>query len=420
MEPDIKEIEIIEKTAGIDLDDLGLSVRLYNCLRRGGYCTLTDVMLESPESFSKIRNFGRTSEQELLALRNFVLASDKETIIQHCENRAEINLQNEGIITEPSDDFSVLETIFGKKLESPEVLFRNDAGDYCIDIDVREIPFSVRTMNILVTNGMDSLLKASSFRYYDLIKLRGMGRKSVNELLDVIKNKVIVNEANEEVDGELISEAIIKVEEFFSPIIDSTVLDNKRKELGAAILQVCGSNENEMALSEETMADIAKSNPIRQQLKQLVLSAVSDKIYYGIDRRILITVVSNQNSAFYAIFDEIIESMISDNQIRIISGKVYRYKAFLNEWISTLEGNSRIALECRCQGMTLEETGEKLGLTRERVRQVVAKTLKRRPKIYEDDYKEFIENYCFTKEEFESLFSLAREQVNYLLLSTTI
>lgn len=417
MEPDIREIEIIEKTAGIDLDDLGLSVRLYNCLRRSGYCTLTDVMLEKPESFSKIRNFGRTSEQELLALRNFVLASDKETIIQHCENRAGINLQNEGIETEPSDDFSVLESIFGRKLESPEVMFRNDAGDYCIDIDVREIPFSVRTMNILVTNGMDSLLKAASFRYYDLIKLRGMGRKSVNELLDVIKNKVIVNEANEEVDGELISEAIIKVEDFFSPIIDSTDLENKRKELGAVILQVCGPNENEMVLSEEVMADIAKSNPIRQQLKQLVLSAVSDKIYYGIDKRTLITVVSNQNAAFYAIFDEIIESMISDNQIRIISGKVYRYKAFLNEWINTLEGNSRITLECRCQGMTLEETGEKLGLTRERVRQVVAKTLKRRPKIYEDDYKEFIEKYYFTKEEFESLFNLAREQVNYLLLS---
>ena len=417
MEPDLRKIEIIKKTAGIDLDDLRLSVRLYNCLRQSGYCTLTEVMLEAPEKFSKIRNFGRISEQELLALRNFVLASDKETILQYCENRTGMNLQNENLTAKHTDNFSVLETIFDRKLESSEIMFKNDAGDYCADIYVKEIPLSVRTMNVLVTNGIDSLLKATSYRYYDLIKLRGMGRKSVNELLDVIKDKVIVNEASEDIDSESINEAIAKVESFFSPVLDSTALDKKRKELGAVILQICGSNENEMVLNEEVMVDIAKYNPIRQQLKQLVLSAVSDKIYCGIDRRTLITVVSNQNSTFYTIFDEIIESLIFEKQIRIVSGKVYRYKAFLNEWINTLEGNNRIALECRCQGLTLEETGEKLGLTRERIRQVVAKTLKRRPKIYEDDYEEFIEKFFFTKEEFESLFNLTRVQVNYLLLS---
>lgn len=60
--------ELIAKTADIDLADLPMSIRLYNCLRRGGYATLTDVMIEAPDKFSQIRNFGKTSEQELMTI----------------------------------------------------------------------------------------------------------------------------------------------------------------------------------------------------------------------------------------------------------------------------------------------------------------------------------------------------------------
>lgn len=45
--------------------------------------------------------------------------------------------------------------------------------------------------------------------------------------------------------------------------------------------------------------------------------------------------------------------MILTNQVREVSGKLYKYKVFLNEWVDSLEGNSRIVIEGRCKGMTL-------------------------------------------------------------------
>lgn len=62
MMPDANLEEIIQKTSEIDLDDMHLSLRFYNYLKRGGYKILTDVMTEVPDKFLKIRNFGKNCE----------------------------------------------------------------------------------------------------------------------------------------------------------------------------------------------------------------------------------------------------------------------------------------------------------------------------------------------------------------------
>ena len=49
------------------LEDLGLSVRTYNCLKRAGIKTLGDILLLTQERLMKIRNLGRKSWEEVLA-----------------------------------------------------------------------------------------------------------------------------------------------------------------------------------------------------------------------------------------------------------------------------------------------------------------------------------------------------------------
>lgn len=85
--------ELIAKTADIDLADLPMSIRLYNCLRRGGYATLTDVMIEAPDKFSQIRNFGKTSEQELMTIIQFARTASREQILDYCQKKVWVESQ---------------------------------------------------------------------------------------------------------------------------------------------------------------------------------------------------------------------------------------------------------------------------------------------------------------------------------------
>ena len=48
---DLNIHKLSDKTAGIDLSEINMSIRLYNCLRRAGYKTLSDIMAEAPEVF---------------------------------------------------------------------------------------------------------------------------------------------------------------------------------------------------------------------------------------------------------------------------------------------------------------------------------------------------------------------------------
>ena len=70
-----KEIEIMEKkvdaesTAPVDIviDELELSVRSYNCLKRAGINTVGELVNKTPDEMMKVRNLGRKSLEEVLA-----------------------------------------------------------------------------------------------------------------------------------------------------------------------------------------------------------------------------------------------------------------------------------------------------------------------------------------------------------------
>ena len=64
----IAEPEAVEKTEGKDvsIDELELSVRSYNCLKRAGINTVKELCNKTPEEMMKVRNLGRKSLDEVL------------------------------------------------------------------------------------------------------------------------------------------------------------------------------------------------------------------------------------------------------------------------------------------------------------------------------------------------------------------
>ena len=56
-----------EKVLEMNLDELELSVRSYNCLKRAGINTVEELCNRTPEDMMKVRNLGRKSLEEVLA-----------------------------------------------------------------------------------------------------------------------------------------------------------------------------------------------------------------------------------------------------------------------------------------------------------------------------------------------------------------
>jgi DNA-directed RNA polymerase subunit alpha len=56
-----------EKVLEMNIDELELSVRSYNCLKRAGINTVDELINKTPEDMMKVRNLGRKSLDEVLA-----------------------------------------------------------------------------------------------------------------------------------------------------------------------------------------------------------------------------------------------------------------------------------------------------------------------------------------------------------------
>ena len=62
-----KENDGKEQVLVMNIDELELSVRSYNCLKRAGINTVEELINKTPEDMMKVRNLGRKSLEEVLA-----------------------------------------------------------------------------------------------------------------------------------------------------------------------------------------------------------------------------------------------------------------------------------------------------------------------------------------------------------------
>ena len=62
-----KEENDKEKALEMSIDELELSVRSYNCLKRANINTVEELINKTPDEMMKVRNLGRKSLDEVLA-----------------------------------------------------------------------------------------------------------------------------------------------------------------------------------------------------------------------------------------------------------------------------------------------------------------------------------------------------------------
>lgn len=62
-----KPVDGKERILEMNIDELELSVRSYNCLKRAGINTVQQLCAKTPDDMMKVRNLGRKSLEEVLA-----------------------------------------------------------------------------------------------------------------------------------------------------------------------------------------------------------------------------------------------------------------------------------------------------------------------------------------------------------------
>lgn len=87
----------------------------------------------------------------------------------------------------------------------------------------------------------------------------------------------------------------------------------------------------------------------------------------------------------------------------------------MDEWLDTIDARHADALRMRFDGATLQEVGDKLSITRERVRQMCESALSNRVLLKADVYQSFVDRYVMTPGQFSSITGLSERDYRYLM-----
>lgn len=103
-----------------------------------------------------------------------------------------------------------------------------------------------------------------------------------------------------------------------------------------------------------------------------------------------------------------------DYDARLI--RTHRYS--IDEWLAQLDERQASMLRMRFEGSTLQEVGDELSVTRERVRQVCDKAFDKRPALRADEYRLLTDRYAMSPSQFVVITGLDEADYHYLKMTS--
>lgn len=390
----------------IPIERLGLSGRSYNCLKRNGVHDTGALLVLSREELSSMKNMGKGSVNEVMEIINKLESGDyKELQINKGENS---DYKKEIVLHYVAEDTLLKEPV--------SIMFRDQDGLYVEDISVDNLQFSMRTIGILMRSHYTTVCKIINMKYSKLRNLKGMGVKSLDEIISKLSDIILIRYSDEDKDEYgSISGHLEQLTKDFSDCIEDKV---KMQLLGSIKTSLLKKDLSEY---ESKGIDILDNIPLLRMLyeenttKKIMQTIVLSFLKNGAATYLMIKDNMPKTFILSGMFAEIIQEMLDAKRIEETEDGYCIFYPSVLEYIDSMD-NDKIAqaLKCRLEGKTLEETGNKLGITRERVRQLVKRALGKLPKVKEDQFKYWFENYDLSKEDFISIFNINGESYNYI------
>ncbi|MDD3137806.1 MAG: DNA-directed RNA polymerase subunit alpha C-terminal domain-containing protein [Lachnospiraceae bacterium] len=367
----------------ISVNSLGLSGRATNALNRIEIHTLEQLLNTSIEEIEKERNIGARTVQEI------------QEFVQKCVNG---NIDLNSLIDRVSDSTQ----------DKKERRFSEEEIEEMSRYAITELKLSARAENTLLRIGCDTIGKLAIFPEDELRELKGLGKKSCDEVISELSNWIEKNllSFNENDEEEIISDEernfFIRLTEILFPI---------KQFYWKQLREVCNqklSNSLVKSFDMETICDgliseIVSLNEFYIPLKNFFLGLVPD----GIARTE--EFLEKMKDIDFQFNNDLIVKRLFDGKICSQDGEVcYLNKPNVTQYLSDnkTDFESRIyeMLMRRLHGESLQSIGEEYDVTRERVRQILVKTARKMPDVFEDYYRIPYEYFKFTKEEFCNAF----------------
>lgn len=326
------------------------------------------------------------------------------------------------------------------------ILKNNNDFETIKDIPLKNIVISKRLFNVLINNGINTIEELMNQNFSEVIKLRNLGKKSIDEL------ETFINQINQKYNYEIVSfdnnvkdEKIQKIQAFEDTfdkqIIDSQYSKTSIDDCGLSIrLKNALIKHNIYYLNDFLKTPIVElkeyPNLGKKCLKEVVdlkIKVIEQNTFSDDNSDYIFNVIQNisDNESISIIMlknhltnntNYPVEKLINDLGILRTSGKIeytmdgvrIRYPHLKNvlEGIDSL--SDKMILIERFNGKTLEEIGKQRNVTRERIRQKLAKLVKRIPKVYEDKYVSIYGAYSFSLDEFCSIYNEDKLTYYYL------
>lgn len=368
------------------IDTLKLSTRTYNCLRRMEIHTVGEFMDFPIEEWQNIRNVGAKTLQEIMELRIYLELGDAKIISQE---------ENAVMIPQEEEDSDCL----------------SEQLDLGGDIPVERLDLSVRARNALLRSGYELASQVVMLTTEDLFALKNIGRKTVEEIQEMVTV--------------LKSELDVQMRE--ASCLPTAFLD---------VVVACTSNFG-CVYSEvqKTATEIYESYPdsgieafvyrlyenemIRRNVKGMLLSvletATDDIDREELEEKLPVHLLNT------TILHEILLELESEGYIIEREDCYARKFMSITDYVRDMENErTRDILLERLNGVSLQETGEEFGLTRERVRQICVKALQKCPRLEEDRYRSIFDTYLFSEQDFCRIFETSPMAYRYLEMVSSV
>lgn len=412
----------ITREDGIEV--LSFSNRIYNCLRRNGIDTVGQVLDFPAEEWENLSNLGSKSVGELFGVLDEIRTGNGRFVLVAPEN---LPPAAEPVVPTPlpekSQEEQFSECIKNMQHHPPESALTHIAAQ--LDkLYVERMGLNVRAVNALKNGEIYTGWQLVQATPEELKSLRNMGAKTIEIVLE--KRSELLQELNYAFDAEssvpLYSAASEDAESYADYNMDGdNTLRQFLRDLSLFTGMELSSIWKEAAIcrSEHPEADhqeLIQHLWLREDIRRASCKAILRLVDHhdgGISTPALLSAMPSGTTG--EVLDGLLLELERRNHINVQGDLIELHFPTAVEYaLGIQDERTRNILLAKLKGKTLEEIGQRYGVTRERVRQLIKKALSSRPKLHEDRYIDLFERYEFSYEDFRLAFDAPQESFHYL------
>ena len=278
------------------------------------------------------------------------------------------------------------------------------------------IPYST----VKSLNDKNITIEILAFDSECLTKLFGKNSKKKQEILSVIP--LILNNQKEDsvfslIDFGLSSAIVNKLFLLKIEISDILLMD---EETAKTLYDIKNSTYQKIVKAIDEYMALKKKTQVQHGYPNYVLEYIKKTFHNDKFTRENLEIGLNFLKYNTQFLEEDLSFLINRGKLKYQEGYYFIALPYLMESLGNLKADyKKIFLE-KLEGKTLESIGQERGVTRERIRQIIAKSLEKLPEVFEDTYKDLFSEYNFDCNTFCEIFEVEKYVYYYLKEKYTI